>query len=82
MYQRPNLYEADFQKIAKVKGGGVYLPANLIVTEFPAEQGFYDTNDRTEPPGGGGDWGGDGDFGDDEGTEGGAGGGEWIEGGD
>ena len=53
-------------------GGGIYTPAELTVTEFPAEQGFYDTNDYVEPPGGGGDWGGDGGFGEDSGPEGGA----------
>ena len=71
-----------FRTLQNVLGRRAYTPAELTVTEFLAEQGFYDTNDRTEPPGGGGDWGGDGDFGDDDYTEGGAGGGEWIEGGD
>jgi hypothetical protein len=31
-------------------GGGIYTPAELTVTEFPAERGFYNTNDQ----GGGG----------------------------
>ena len=63
-------------------GGGIYTPAELTVTEFPADQGFYGTNDGPEGPGEGGDPGGDGGFGDDDYTEGGGGGGEWIEGGD
>ena len=57
-----------FRKLQNLRGGA-YLPANLIVTEFPAEQGFYATNDDVEPPGGGGEWGGDGGL--DEGPEGG-----------
>ena len=65
-------------------GGGIYTPAELTVTEFPAEQGFYATNDDEGPegPGDPGDPGDGGGFGDDDYTEGGAGGGEWIEGGD
>ena len=57
-----------FRKLQNLRGGGAYLPANLIVTEFPAEQGFYATNDDEGPEGagGGGEW---GDPGDDEGPE-------------
>lgn len=62
-----------FRKLQNLRGGGAYLPANLIVTEFPAEQGFYGTNDDdyTEGAGGGGEWGEGNDEGGEAGAEGG-----------
>ena len=62
-----------FRTLQNVSGRRAYTPAELTVTEFPAEQGFYDTNDYVEPPGGG-VWGGG--EGDNDGGEAGAEGGD------
>ena len=57
-----------FRTLQNVSGRCAYTSAELTVTEFPTEQGFYATNDDdySEGAGGGGDW---GDPGDDEGPE-------------
>ena len=51
-----------FRTLQSVSGRCAYTSAELTVTEFPAEQGFYGTDDDvyTEGGAGGGEWGGGG----------------------
>ena len=67
-----------FRTLQNVSGRRAYTPAELTVTEFPAEQGFAltDIDETPDTGGGGGDPGDDGVFGEDEGPELGAEGGD------
>ena len=64
-----------FRTLQNVSGSRAYTPAELTVTEFPAEQGFAltdiitDVDEGPEGPAEGGDPGDGGGFGDDDGPE-------------